>query len=84
MLCKNYLVAVVEAIAHWQHRLKGSRHELLVLTYHKALLCYCAPCLLSLKQARWVADLSWHRFRFSTLRVSIKCSRMLSAKIRPS
>ena len=56
------LLAIVEAFKTWKHYLKGSRHEVLMLTNHNNLCRFMDTKSLSSRQVRWAQKLSRNHF----------------------
>ena len=59
------LLAVVEAFKTWRHYLKGSQHEMLVLTDHNNLRRFIETKSLSSRQVRSAQELSCYHFRIN-------------------
>ena len=57
------LLAIVEAFKTWKHYLKGSQHEVLVLTNHNNLYRFMDTKSLGFRQVRWAQELSRYHFR---------------------
>jgi hypothetical protein len=47
------MLAVVEAIRHWRHYLKGARHKFTIFTDHKNLVNFMKKKEWNRRQARW-------------------------------
>ena len=57
------LLAIIEAFKTWRHYLKGSQHEVLVLTDHNNLCRFMDTKSLSSRQVRWAQKLSCYHFQ---------------------
>ena len=57
------LLAIIEAFKTWRHYLKGSQHEVLILTDHNNLRRFMETKSLSSRQVYWAQELSCYYFR---------------------
>ena len=58
----NKLLTIVEAFKTRKHYLKGSQHEVLILTNHNNLYWFIETKILSFRQVRWAQKLSCYHF----------------------
>ena len=58
-------LAIVKAFKTWRHYLKGSKHEILVLTDYNNLYRFIYTKSLSSRQVRWAQELSCYHFRIN-------------------
>ena len=57
------LLAIVESFKTWKHYLKGSQHEVFMLTNHNNLRQFMNTKSLSSRQVRWAQELSCYHFQ---------------------
>lgn len=57
------LLAIVAALAEWQHHLQNIHHPFLIRTDHKALEYFKSPKLLNQRQACWHYELNLYDFK---------------------
>ena len=57
------LLAIVEVFKTWKHYIKGSQHEVLILTKHKNLRRFMVTKSLSSRQVCWAQKLSGYHFQ---------------------
>ena len=56
------LLAIVEAMHHWQHYCRGARHPIIVLTDHANLVWFMTTPNLSRRQLKWAEKLAEYDF----------------------
>ena len=65
---KNYsvgdkeMLAILTALTHWRQYTQGARHQVVVLTDHRALTCFTTTKELSQRQMRWMEELAGYDF----------------------
>ena len=59
------LLAIVEAFKTWRHYLKGSQHEVLILTNYNNLRRFMETKSLRSRQVRWAKELSCYHFQIN-------------------
>ena len=66
------LLAIVEAFKTWKHYLKGSQHEVLMLTNHNNLWQFMDTKSLSSRQVCWAQELFCYYFQIDYRQVKAK------------